>query len=758
MQCPRTQCSSGTPSLSSTTPPSARGGAARLSRGRATVRRVHCLLLVAIVVALVALDPPSHALLAAHLPGHRSTAEARPAPVRTHNAHSQTRGPDLPPQPVAMGPPPRRHWSAAGLRDAPPAPGRADGQAAAGVSATRGALGLVFLWMAVGLGALWHRRGALQWAAVAMADDEEEEAWPTSAPNDRDDDYNRYGARGFDMAEGQGQGFEGFDVAQGQGFEGFDVAQGQGFESFDVAQGQGFEGFDVAQGQGFEGFDVAQGQGQGQGFESFDVAQGQGQGQGADEVASGSQGGSPTVSSTGGQETRTGRSDGAGASARQWLRVPYEEKDEAKALGARWDIDRRLWYAPNAEPALTRRWGMEGDGAPATDRGPADAAPAAALDVRWLHVPYDDKEAAKALGARWDKAKRLWYAPRAEPELVGRWGDEAVHWLEVPFEAKDEAKRLGAQWHPVQKKWYVRKLEPERWSPALLQRWGAAADAPEDAAGAGEDVAGAGEDVAGGGQDVADGGQDVAGAGQDVAGAGQEAPGDTAIHWLDVPYADREDAKGMGARWDPTAKRWYAPSAEPALVERWGRGIAELAGEDPAFGGAELYVDLVPSSCWFTNARSCVSPGDWERVRRFVLDRAAHRCECCGAAPTPRRNPLEVHERWQYTRDPNVQRLVRLIALCKACHAATHLGLAQVRGGDEAAREHLARVRGASAEEVQRHVEEAFALWEERSAEEWELDLSVLRDNGIEVVQPGTEGRRDAAEAGLDVGGPGVAE
>ena len=29
--------------------------------------------------------------------------------------------------------------------------------------------------------------------------------------------------------------------------------------------------------------------------------------------------------------------------------------------------------------------------------------------------------------------------------------------------------------------------------------------------------------------------------------------------WLDVPYAEKEEAKAQGARWDPAARRWYAP-------------------------------------------------------------------------------------------------------------------------------------------------------------------------------------------------------
>jgi hypothetical protein len=31
------------------------------------------------------------------------------------------------------------------------------------------------------------------------------------------------------------------------------------------------------------------------------------------------------------------------------LKVPYEEKDHAKRLGARWDVARRTWYVENVE-------------------------------------------------------------------------------------------------------------------------------------------------------------------------------------------------------------------------------------------------------------------------------------------------------------------------------------------------------------------------------------------------------------------------
>lgn len=46
----------------------------------------------------------------------------------------------------------------------------------------------------------------------------------------------------------------------------------------------------------------------------------------------------------------------------QFLKVPYAEKDEAKALGARWNQARKAWYVPDGQPtAPFARWL---DGAP----------------------------------------------------------------------------------------------------------------------------------------------------------------------------------------------------------------------------------------------------------------------------------------------------------------------------------------------------------------------------------------------------------
>ncbi|MFD3354403.1 DUF5710 domain-containing protein [Streptomyces fradiae] len=209
--------------------------------------------------------------------------------------------------------------------------------------------------------------------------------------------------------------------------------------------------------------------------------------------------------------------------------------------------------------------------------------------------------------------------------------------------------------------------------------------------------------------------------------------------WLDVPFAEKDEAKRGGARWDAAAKRWYAPRSGMAELERWAAApdVPDLLpGEDRSLGSG-LFVDLVPRSCWFTNVRYCVDGRDWERLRRMITRRAGFRCEACGAAEDrDRRRWLEAHERWTYDDTTRVQALRRLICLCTDCHTVTHYGLAQVRGVEARAFAHLVEVTGMTEAQARQHVGAAFAVWERRSRVVWELDLGILTDAGITLAVP----------------------
>ena len=109
-----------------------------------------------------------------------------------------------------------------------------------------------------------------------------------------------------------------------------------------------------------------------------------------------------------------------------YLNCPFDDKDECKSLGGRWDGDVRKWYitdamdsAPFAQwmdnnsdapsgPTLAFSQGDSENPAPmAQASGPADDSAART----YLNCPYDDKEECKSLGGRWDGDMKKWYVP-----------------------------------------------------------------------------------------------------------------------------------------------------------------------------------------------------------------------------------------------------------------------------------------------------------------------------------------------------------
>jgi len=59
-----------------------------------------------------------------------------------------------------------------------------------------------------------------------------------------------------------------------------------------------------------------------------------------------------------------------------------------------------------------------------------------------------------------------------------------------------------------------------------------------------------------------------------------------------------------------------------------------------------LTVELVPSTCWYTNVRSHAPNQVWDRLRRQMAVEAGNRCEICGGRG--RRWPVDCHEVWHY--------------------------------------------------------------------------------------------------------------
>jgi 5-methylcytosine-specific restriction endonuclease McrA len=101
----------------------------------------------------------------------------------------------------------------------------------------------------------------------------------------------------------------------------------------------------------------------------------------------------------------------------------------------------------------------------------------------------------------------------------------------------------------------------------------------------------------------------------------------------------------------------------------------------------KLTVEIVPESCHFKNVRSEVSKEQWDKLRKQTYRAANYRCEICGGKGD--KWPVECHEVRDYNEETKMQKLVRLIVLCPACHEVKHLDLASLNGRFEEAVSHL---------------------------------------------------------------------
>jgi len=142
----------------------------------------------------------------------------------------------------------------------------------------------------------------------------------------------------------------------------------------------------------------------------------------------------------------------------------------------------------------------------------------------------------------------------------------------------------------------------------------------------------------------------------------------------------------------------------------------------------KLTIELVPSSCWYSNVRSNVRPQTWDRLQSAAFHACQHRCEVCG-----RHEQLDCHEVWEYDDTRCIQRLVRLCGLCRNCHQVKHFGLAVSAGRLTESLKWFCLVNDMSGEDAGNYIEQAFQIHRIRSAFDWEIDLAFLKKAGVNL-------------------------
>ena len=131
-------------------------------------------------------------------------------------------------------------------------------------------------------------------------------------------------------------------------------------------------------------------------------------------------------------------------SEKQFINVPYSDKDEAKNLGARWDRQQQRWFIPTGIDAEAfAKWKQDGN--------LIEEMKASTNERRFIAVPYGEHKLVKAAGAIWDKAARSWYiGSNADVAKLTRWlPDNIARHFQSPAispneEFADALKTIGA--------------------------------------------------------------------------------------------------------------------------------------------------------------------------------------------------------------------------------------------------------------------------------------------------------------------------
>ena len=138
----------------------------------------------------------------------------------------------------------------------------------------------------------------------------------------------------------------------------------------------------------------------------------------------------------------------------------------------------------------------------------------------------------------------------------------------------------------------------------------------------------------------------------------------------------------------------------------------------------KLNFELVPDGCWHANLRSVLKKEAWDYVRKDAYARAGGKCMICGC----KTDRLEAHERWEYDEKNGVQKLADVVAVCKRCHTAIHIGRAQLVGKGEQAEDWYMKVNRCSYAEMRADLGKANELQRRRNlVSEWKLDLTWLK-------------------------------
>lgn len=85
---------------------------------------------------------------------------------------------------------------------------------------------------------------------------------------------------------------------------------------------------------------------------------------------------------------------------KNYIKVPFADKDKVKQLNGRWDNDVKSWYVPEGEDLSNfSQWETHDPSIKSESNGTRV----------YLNVPFSEKDEVKNAKGRWDNDKKQWY-------------------------------------------------------------------------------------------------------------------------------------------------------------------------------------------------------------------------------------------------------------------------------------------------------------------------------------------------------------
>ncbi|SOC30487.1 hypothetical protein SAMN05428964_10960 [Thalassospira xiamenensis] len=220
--------------------------------------------------------------------------------------------------------------------------------------------------------------------------------------------------------------------------------------------------------------------------------------------------------------------------------------------------------------------------------------------------------------------------------------------------------------------------------------------------------------------------------------------------WLPVSVSRTHEVRQLGANLDASAPRrgsqLWVPVSQRHKVEH----LLPLAfrREATQFEFPPIRHNAVGQNLW-----SVFDKDTWNHIRTTAYDRAGHRCQICGkqggslysristAEELKRGGVVDCHEVWEWEPSADdarkgVQRLKRLLVVCKDCHMMFHEGFALWKATEAGVDRSKAAtyiknlrmlVNRCNSATLESQLADANEAWtQNKQVEEWVIDLSHL--------------------------------